>query len=153
MILLSSPLLLLKQLVSTMLCLLSTHLLLGDSALLLADQLLPSLFRSLFFQVPIVVLALVLFHDLIPPFLSFGHLVVDVELHVVNRHLDNVVCLIDLFDLLLCLITQDFNLGLSALLGLSKFVIEGPLPLCEQFFPFLFCYLLAEASLLVPLLF
>jgi hypothetical protein len=56
-------------------------------------------------------------------------------------------------DLLLILISQDLNLGLSALLGLRKFVIEGPLPLSEQLFPFLFRYLLAEASLLVPLLF
>lgn len=128
-ILLSSPLLLLKKLVSTMLCLLSAHLLLGDSALLLADQLLTPLLCSLFFQMPIVVFALVLFHDLIPPLLSFGHLVVDVELHVIHGHLDYVVCLVDLFDLLLSLITQDFNLGLSALLGLSKLVVEGPLPL------------------------
>jgi hypothetical protein len=103
--------------------------------------------------VPIVVLALVLLHDLVPPLLSFGHLVVDVELHVIHGHLDYVVCLIDFFDLLLGLVTQDLNLGLSAFLGLRKLVIEGPLPLSEQFFPFLFRYLLAEASLLVPLLF
>jgi hypothetical protein len=152
-ILLCSPLLLLKQLVSSMVCLLSAHLLLGDPALLLADQLLPPLLRSLFLQVTIVVLALVLLHNLIPPLLSLTHLVVDVKLHVIHGHLDYVVRLIDFFDLLLSLITQDLNLSLSALLSLRKLVIEGSLPLGKQFFPFLFSYLLAETSLLVPLLF
>jgi hypothetical protein len=47
-IFLSSPLLLLKQLVSSMLCLLSAHLLLGDPAFLFADQVLPPLLCSLF---------------------------------------------------------------------------------------------------------
>jgi hypothetical protein len=152
-ILLCSPLLLLKQLVPSVLCLLSAHLLLGDSALLLADQVLPTLLCSLLLQVSIVVLPLVLLHYLIPPLLCLSHLVVDVKLHIIHGHLDYVVRLIDLLDLLLRLVTQDLNLGLSALLRLRELVIEGPLPLCQQFLPFLLRYLLAEASLLVPFLF
>jgi hypothetical protein len=130
-ILLCSPLLLLKQLVPSVLCLLSAHLLLGYSALLLADQVLPPLFCSLLLHVPIVMLPFVLLHYLIPPLLSLGHLVVDVEFHIIHGHLHYVVRLIDLLDLLLRLITQDLNLGLSALLGLRELVIEGPLPLCQ----------------------
>ena len=153
MILLCSPLLLLKELVPSVLCLLSAHLLLGYSALLLADQVLPPLLCSLLLQVPIMVLPLVLLHYLIPPLLCLGHLVVDVELHIIHGHLHDVVRLVDLLDLLLRLVTQDLNLGLSPLFRLRELVIEGPLPLCQQLLPFLLRYLLAEASLLVPFLF
>ena len=71
-----------------------------------------------------MVLSLVLFKDVIPSLLEVTHLHGHVEFHVVHGHLDNVVCLVNLLNLLLRLVAQDLNLRLSSLFGLLQLIVK-----------------------------
>ncbi len=55
------------------------------------------------------VLVLPLFEDLVASLDCLSHLVGDVELHIVHGHLHDVVGLINLLQLLLGFVPQDFN--------------------------------------------
>ena len=76
-----------------------------------------------------ICLLLALFHDLVPPLQCLRHLDVHIHLHVIDRHLDYIISLINFLDLLLRLIPQNLNLALPPLLSLLQLVVEGSLSL------------------------
>lgn len=80
---------------------------------------------------PILVFALVLFHYLISALYGLSHLVVDVQLHIVYCHLNNVVRLINFLQFLFGLVAKNFNFRLSTLLRLFEFIIKSALSFSE----------------------
>lgn len=118
LIFLSSILSLFHYLISPLLSLLPPLPLTRNFAFLLLKEILPSFLSCFLFEVSVVMLPLVFFKNEVSPLLGLIHLKADVKLHVVHGHLDYVVSLIYLLDLLLGLVAEIFDLALSSLLGL-----------------------------------
>ena len=152
MIFLGGPSLLFKHLVSTLLSQLPSLKLFEPFILLFLDKLLTSLLSCLFFEMSIMMLPFVFFHNLVFPLLNLSHLVIEVQLHIIHSHLDNKVGLIYLLNFLLGFVSEYLYFSLSAFLGLLQLIIKCPLPFCQKLLPFLLSYLLTCPYLIIPLL-